>query len=64
MEFFAATPYIARIILSLFCILVFQRLLGRLDAAMALGAAVIGLWTGHSPLGVAETAWARLVSAD
>ena len=64
MEIVWSAPYLLRIVISLFCILAFQRLLSRLDLAMLLGMIILGLWTGHSPVGIARTAGERLFSLD
>ncbi|MDR1534378.1 MAG: DUF401 family protein [Planctomycetota bacterium] len=57
-------PFLLRIVISLFAILVFQRLAGRLDAAMILGILILARWTGHSWSGTLEAAGDRLLSLD
>ncbi len=57
-------PYIARILCSLFAILVFQKLTKRLDLAMFLGILLLGIWTGHSALSIADTIIQRVATAD
>ncbi|MDR3078209.1 MAG: DUF401 family protein [Planctomycetota bacterium] len=64
MEMIWSAPFLLRIVISLFCILVFQRMLSRLDLAMLLGMIILGLWTGHSPAGILEVAGERLFSLD
>ncbi|MDR1519505.1 MAG: DUF401 family protein [Planctomycetota bacterium] len=57
-------PFLLRIILSLFGILLFQRMLRRLDLAMLMGIAILALWIGHSLPGALEVAAGRLFSPD
>lgn len=57
-------PYILRIIVSLFAILLFQKLAKRLDIAMALGTLLIALWTGHDARSLSSVVWDRVASYD
>ena len=63
-ELLFSVPYLVRIILSLFGILVFQKIAKRLDIAMVLGIAMLALWTGHSPTSMAEVTAERVFSWD
>ena len=64
MDLLFSVPYLARIVLSLFAILIFQKLTKRLDLAMAAGIVLLALWTGHSAASMARVAGARVASLD
>ncbi len=64
MELVMSVPYLVRIILSLFAILVFQKVLKRLDLAMVTGIVILALWTGQTPATAAAIAKGRLFSFD
>jgi hypothetical protein len=56
-------PVLVKVFGALALILVLNRLSGRLVFSIALGALVLGLWSGHSPGGILAITWARLSSA-
>ncbi len=64
MDILFSVPYLIRIILSLFGILVFQKLTKSLAAAMVMGIFILALWTGQSLSGMASIAGARVFSLD
>lgn len=64
MEFLDSFPYLFRIIISLFAILVFQKLTKRLDVAMIAGILLLGLWTDHSMADILAVAGGRIASLD
>jgi hypothetical protein len=55
---------ILRILVSLSLILVVQKLTRQLAAAVAAGALLLGLWSGHSGEALLAISWNRLASAD
>jgi hypothetical protein len=59
-----SVPYLVRIILSLFCILVFQKLTKSLEIALVAGIIIIAFWTGHSPGSLAAVSLERMLSLD
>jgi hypothetical protein len=63
-EFLLSVPYLVRIILSLFCILVFQKLTKSLEAALFAGILIIAVWTGHSPVSAWTVSSDRVFSLD
>jgi integral membrane protein (TIGR00529 family) len=64
MDVLFSVPYIVRIIVSLFGILVFQKLLKSLEAALVIGIVILALWTGHSPASMRDVAFERFFSLD
>lgn len=64
MDFVFAIPYILRIVISLFAILLFQKLAKRLDVAMALGTILIAVWTGHDARSLYTVIRDRVASYD
>jgi integral membrane protein (TIGR00529 family) len=64
MDLVFSVPYIFRIIISLGAILLFQRLVKSLEAALALGTFTLALWTGHSPAAIARISGERIFSLD
>ena len=64
MDLIFSVPYLVRIVLSLVSILVFQKILKRLDLAMVLGIIVLALWTGHSPSSILSVTADRVISLD
>ncbi len=64
MDFLLSLPYLFRIIISLFAILVFQKLLRRLDLALICGTLLLALWTGQSLSSIASVTANRVVSLD
>lgn len=64
MDFLLSVPYIARIVLSLLAILIFQKVVKRLEVAMLFGVLILAAWTGHSPSDTAAIASGRMFSAD
>jgi len=61
---FLYPPYLVRVILSLFSILLVQKVSKSLEISLGAGILILGLWTGHSP----SAAWAivihRVLSLD
>ncbi len=64
MDIILSVPYVVRIVVSLFAILVFQKALKRLDLAMLLGILLLALWTGHPPRAIYAIARDRILSLD
>lgn len=64
MDSLLGAPLLARVLTTLALILLLNRLLKNLTAAVAAGTLLLGLWTGHSPASLAVIAWRRTVSAD
>ncbi len=64
MDLIFSVPYLVRIILSLFAILVFQKLTKSLAIAMALGTVILSLWTGQSVGSTLAIAGDRFFSGD
>ncbi len=64
MDIVFGAPYLVRIILSLLAILVFQKILKRLDVAMICGVAILALWTGQGVGDIAGITGARVFSFD
>jgi integral membrane protein (TIGR00529 family) len=64
MDFLLAAPLLAKVLGTLALILLLNRLLKNLSAAVAAGTLILGLWAGHSPAAIAAIAWRRTVSAD
>ena len=63
-ELLSSVPYLARVLLSLFSILLVQKLSKSLEIALVFGIVVIGLWTGHSPSGFLIIVENRVFSLD
>ncbi|MCL2000982.1 MAG: DUF401 family protein [Planctomycetes bacterium] len=59
-----SVPYLARVIISLFAIMAFQKLTGNLAAAMALGTVILAFWTGQNAGSTFGIAWDRFFSQD
>ncbi|GAB4363940.1 MAG: TIGR00529 family membrane protein [Spirochaetales bacterium] len=57
-------PYLIRVIVSLFSILLVQKASKSLELALGAGILVISLWTGHSPTGALEIIVQRIWSLD
>ena len=57
-------PYLFRILLSLACILVFQKLTKNLALAMAAGILLLALWTGQTLSSTLDIATERFLSLD
>ena len=57
-------PYLLRILLSLVCILVFQKLTKNLALAMAAGILLLALWTGQTLSSTMDIAAERFLSLD
>jgi integral membrane protein (TIGR00529 family) len=64
MELLSSVPYLARVLLSLFSILLVQKLSKSLELALVFGIVVIGLWTGHAPSGFLAIVENRIFSLD
>ncbi len=64
MELLFSVPYLVRIVVSLFSILVIQKATRRLDAGMFAGILVLALWAGHSPAAILAIARDRAISLD
>ncbi|MCD8351366.1 MAG: DUF401 family protein [Planctomycetaceae bacterium] len=64
MDFLFSLPYLFRIIVSLFAILVFQKLAKRLDVALLGGILLLAVWTGQSAGSIASVTAERVVSLD
>ena len=59
-----SAPVLAKVLGALMLILVVNRLCGRLIVSVAVGALVLGVWSGHSPATMARVAWGRVWSLD
>ncbi len=57
-------PVILRILVSLGLILLVQKLSRRLEVAVAAGALLLGVWSGHSPSALLAISWNRFASVD
>ena len=64
MDFLLAAPLLAKVLGTLALILLLNRLLKNLTAAVAAGTLILGLWAGHDPAAIAAIAWKRTFSAD
>lgn len=64
MEILLSAPFLVRILVSLFSILVFQKLTKRLDLALLLGILLLALWTGRDARSMYAIAGARVLSLD
>jgi len=59
-----AAPLLAKVLTTLALILLLNRLLKNLSAAVAAGTLILGLWAGHTAADIAAIAWRRTVSPD
>lgn len=61
---FLYPPYLVRVILSLFSILLVQKVSKSLEISLGAGILILGLWTGHSPSAAWDIVIHRVVSLD
>jgi integral membrane protein (TIGR00529 family) len=59
-----SVPYLARILVSLLFILIFQKITKSLEMALLAGIAIIALWTGHGPGSAIGIVSSRVFSWD
>ncbi len=57
-------PYLVRVILSLFSILLIQKVSKSLELALGFGILILGLWAGHSPPAAIQIILNRVLSLD
>jgi integral membrane protein (TIGR00529 family) len=64
MNFLLAAPLLVKVLGTLALILLLNRLLKNLTAAVGAGTLILGLWVGHPLAEIAVVAWKRTLSAD
>ena len=64
MEILFSAPYIVRVLVSLLIILVVNKYMKHLWAAVLIGTAFLALWSGHGLINIYHISWARISSPN
>ena len=64
MNFLFNTPYIIRVLISLFSILIVNRFIKQLSLSVLVGILILAFWSGHSINTILSLSWSHFISAN